>query len=111
MRRIFHSESISEQETRQTISSFYRNYGILLEPHGAVGVRALELFRASHGYDDIAVCLETAHPAKFPETITSELGLEPGMPESLKHLKNRQCSSVKLPTDFKAIKEYILRHE
>ncbi len=107
MNEILFSRSISDEETRQTIVAFHNKYKILLEPHGAVGVRALELYRAINGSADTAVCLETAHPAKFPETITSELGLVPELPEALKHLNGRESCSVRLPCEFQAVKEYI----
>jgi threonine synthase len=43
----------------------------MLDPHGAVGYRAL---KADLKAGEVGVFLETAHPAKFTETVESVLG-------------------------------------
>ena len=53
----------------------YEKYAYVIDPHGAVGYLAAEAWLTEHP-DDTVVILETAHPAKFPETITEELGRE-----------------------------------
>ncbi len=79
--------SISDEETRMTISRCHQKYGILLEPHGAVAWRGLERFHEQEsliaGGGKIYVSLETAHPAKFTGEIISILGFAPPAPPSL----------------------------
>jgi len=107
-KRIF-SVSVSDGETREAIREAHRRYGILLEPHGAVGWKGLEAFleREKNGAD-IAVVLETAHPAKFPDEIIELLGITPELPESMKDLDNRSGEPVERPADYAVLREYLL---
>ena len=59
--------------TREAMREVHEKYGYVIDPHGAVGYLAGEAWLDEHP-DDTVVILETAHPAKFPETITEELG-------------------------------------
>ncbi len=79
MKNDFSSYSVAEKEVDGTITSYFRNHGIVLEPHGAVGVRAAEKINIKVP----VVCLETADPAKFPDKIRTLLGVEPPLPASL----------------------------
>ncbi len=78
-RRDFTAYSVTEKDVDETIVRYYGNCGILLEPHGAVGINAAE----RHAGGSTVISLETADPAKFPEKITSLLNIEPDMPDSL----------------------------
>jgi threonine synthase len=89
MRADIHAASISDDETKQCISNVYNTHKVLLEPHGAVGWQAAEQYRKQGGCSssDLLVCLETAHPAKFPDSILEITGIDPELPESLKGLE------------------------
>jgi len=65
--------AFDDSRTRETIRVVYEKYGYVIDPHGAVGYLAAEAWLEEHP-DDTVVILETAHPAKFPETISEELG-------------------------------------
>jgi len=110
MRRYIFSVSVSDEETRQTIKSVYERYRVILEQHGAVGWAGLEAYQKKTGDSKLAICLETAHPAKFPEEIKSLLGIDPELPESMKDLARRQGSAIALTSDFKAFKNYLQTH-
>jgi threonine synthase len=106
MRRDLWSISVSDKKTREAIKDAYSKHGLLLEPHGAVGWRALEEYMDSAG-SVFAVSLETADPAKFPEEITSVLGFEPEVPESLKGLDGMPEHVEHLPDDYSRLKEFL----
>jgi threonine synthase len=110
MRRRIFSVSVSDEETRRTIKSVYERYHVLLEQHGAVGWAGLEAYFKQTGDSKLAICLETAHPAKFPEEIKSLLGIEPELPESMKDLMHRRGTAVEMPKDFAAFKSYLQKH-
>mgnify|MGYP006287502597 CR=1 FL=1 len=101
------SYSISDGLTRQTIENFYKTYGKVIEPHGAVGWAALKKYRKDYPKDeDIkAINLETADPAKFPEEIIKLINVNPEMPESLQKIsqKNEILNPVEISeyADFK----------
>jgi len=86
MRKDFVSFSVTDAQADRTIIDFYSKYGVILEPHGAVGLNAA--LRAK--LPGITVCLETADPAKFPEKIREVLGINPPIPASLIGLEQRK---------------------
>ena len=109
MRKRIFSVAVSDGETRETIREAHRRYGVLLEPHGAVGWKGLETFLEKEGPSgETAVVLETAHPAKFPDEINDLLGITPDLPESLRDLDGRPGSPVELPADYAVLRDYLL---
>ena len=70
------------------------SHGVLLEPHGAAGWAGLmqyfKDFPADDNPDQLAVSLETAHPAKFPGRDTESCWvLNPN--SACKHGRSRQA--------------------
>jgi threonine synthase len=110
MRKRIYSVSISDRETKKTIKRVYDRYKVLLEPHGAVGWRGLEVYLELFGDAPLCVSLETAHPAKFPDEIRELLAIEPDLPQSMKDLDSRPGEPVFLPADYGKIKDYLLKH-
>jgi len=110
MRRHIHSVSVSDEETKRTIKRVYETYGVLLEPHGAVGWRGLEDYLEQGGVDGLCVSLETAHPAKFPAEITELLGIEPELPPSMRELDSRQGDPHFLTADQELFRDYLRRN-
>jgi len=110
MRRDLYSVSISDDETRATIREVYERYGVLLEPHGAVGWAGLERYwrQCVTDAEPLAVCVETAHPAKFPEEIEATIGVRPATPPALTGLEQRTESYESLPARYAAFREWLL---
>jgi len=107
MRKNIFSVSISDEETKKCIKKTYERYGIILEPHGAVGWRGLEIYLEQYGDFPLCVSLETAHPAKFPDEIVELLGITPGVPDSMKGIDERKGRPAELPADYKMFREYL----
>ena len=94
--------SISDAQTTETLKATFSRYQVITEPHGAAGWAGLMQYYAenpSEASDRLAVCLETAHPAKFPEEIQRLLGIDPPLPASLKGLDDLEESFDKLNLD------------
>lgn len=64
-RHSFESERVSDQETLETIKSYYEQTGYVLDPHSAVGVATAERSIGRTGLQTPHISLSTAHPAKF----------------------------------------------
>ena len=109
MRRQIYTTAISDALTVETIKNVYRNTGIVIEPHGAVGIAALERFRKDHETGP-AVVMETAHPSKFPEIIDKELGFTPDPHPFLKALEDVDQTEpyTVLPNDYEAFKSFLI---
>jgi len=108
MRKRIFSVSVSDEETRETIRSAYRRYGLLLEPHGAVGWKGLESYLEAEGDFPLCLMIETAHPAKFPDEIEELLGIHPPLPESLRGLEDKTGEPIPIPNDYQVFKDLLL---
>lgn len=96
----------SDEEIRETMKEVYTQYSYMLDPHGAVGYRAL---KADLKQGETGVFLETAHPAKFTETVESVLGKGTVvLPEKLQAFMKGEKQSIPLSTDFDDFKHYLL---
>ncbi|MFH1722291.1 MAG: threonine synthase [Candidatus Altiarchaeota archaeon] len=98
--------SISNEETKKTITECFDTRGIILEPHGAVAWAGLKAYNKEVAEKPFAVSLETADPAKFPETLL-ELGIDPPIPESLKAVLSKEEKYEELPNDYESFKKYL----
>jgi threonine synthase len=111
MRKEMFAVSISDVITKRTIKEVYEKYGVIIEPHGAVGWAGLmEDFRANAGdgsAGQLSVSIESAHPAKFPEEINEILGIEVSLPPSLKGLEGKEEQYDVLENDYNMFKSYL----
>ncbi|WP_028582535.1 threonine synthase [Desulfogranum japonicum] len=100
----FRSTSVSEEQTVETIRSFYEQEKYLLDPHTAVGVKAAWDCRDA---DRPVVCLATAHPAKFGQAVLQAIGKEPELPVALKGLAEKESRCSVMEADEASIRSYI----
>jgi len=107
MRKYIYSVSVTDEQTRQTIKQVYQSYKVVLEQHGAVGWAGLEDYFKKAPQPKLAVSLETAHPAKFPEEIQKLLGITPSLPESMKNIDQRQGSAISITGNYDDFKNYL----
>jgi len=110
MRKDIFTVSISDQLTTRTLKSTYEKYRVLLEPHGAAGWAGLMEFLQNHPDNQetpLAISLETAHPAKFPEEIRNLLGLEPELPPSMMDLDQHEESFERLDNRYIHFRDYL----
>jgi threonine synthase len=97
----------SEQEVLDTIQRFYKEHGYILDPHTAVGVHAALI----HQQEGIPViCLSTAHPAKFGETVTKAIGIAPEMPPAIAALAGKKSRCELMDPDRNLIQDFIRKH-
>ena len=106
MRRIILGASVTDEETRETISRAHKECGYYLDPHSAVGWRALDKLLAERAISEPLAVLATAHPAKFAETVEPLTGPVP-VPDSLKRAMERSVHSQTIPADINALLEVI----
>jgi threonine synthase len=87
-----------------TIRSVFTKYRTIVDPHTADGVK-VGLEHREPGVP--LICLETALPAKFSETIREALGREPERPAEFHDLEKRPQRFEVMPADADVIKRYI----
>ena len=95
----------TDEQISETLLDCYRKHGYLLDPHGAVGYRALSEYLES---DEVGVFLETAHPAKFKDTVDRILGEEISIPDRLQAFMKGTKQSINLPKDFASFKAFLM---
>ena len=97
----------SDEEIRETIKRVFKTKKYILDPHGAIGYRALS---ADLKPGEVGVFLETAHPAKFTETVESVLGEgSVVLPGKLAEFMKGEKLSIGLGVDFEDFKYFLLK--
>jgi len=105
--RHLHGYSYTDREIREVIERVYRRYGYLCDPHGATGYQAAQSYRKENpGLSGIF--METAHPAKFRETVEEVIGQAIDLPERLAAFSSREKQSTLIDPDFQGFKKYLL---
>lgn len=99
--------SVTDEQTKKEIKSIHDRFNTIIEPHGAVGVYAYEKYKEQTQDQTPCVCLETAHPAKFPETIREVINLDPALPDSMKEAMNKEEKMLNLDNDYQEFKRYL----
>lgn len=96
----------TDEQIRETVRQVYDETGYLLDPHGACGYRAL-----AEGLlpGEVGVFLETAHPAKFLQTVESIIGNKVEIPEKLQAFMRGTKQSIPMSKDFASFKEYLMK--
>jgi threonine synthase len=110
MKRHIFSVSVTDEQTRETIKIVYERYHVILEQHGAVGWTGLEEYFKISRDNKLSICLETAHPAKFPEEIKKLLGLTMPLPESMKDIDLRAGSAVAISNNYNDFKNHLQKN-
>ncbi len=95
----------TDAQIAETIAGCFRETGYTLDPHGACGYRAL-----TEGLHDgeCGVFCETAHPAKFKETVEKIIGTEVAIPERLAEFMKGTKQSIGMSKDFADFKQYLM---
>jgi threonine synthase len=111
-RRVFAAHRVNEAQTVATIAHVYRETGMVVDPHTAVGIAAGRRARASEEVraGTPLVHLATAHPAKFPDAVEKAVGFRPQLPSWLADLEQREERVTVLDPDPKTIAGFIEAH-
>ncbi len=98
--------SYTDTEIREIIGRVYRESGYLCDPHGATGYQAAKSYRKEHP-EQTGIFLETAHPAKFRESVEEVIGKEVELPERLAAFAGREKQSLPIEAEYVKFKEYL----
>jgi threonine synthase len=98
--------SISDELTRQTMLEVFEKYNYMLDPHGAVGFRALADY-LSENTEDNGFFLETAHPIKF-DSVEEIIGTFGETPDGVRELFSRPPKSIEIKVNYEDLKDLLL---
>ncbi|MDE6174150.1 MAG: threonine synthase [Duncaniella sp.] len=98
--------TFADDQIRRTMHDCYVSTGYLLDPHGACGYQALkEGLRPG----ETGVFLETAHPAKFKETVEDAVKAPVEIPDRLAAFMKGEKQSVAMSADFASFKSFLMQ--
>ena len=95
----------TDEEIRSAVQQAYQETGYLLDPHGACGYLAL---KEGLQPDEVGVFLETAHPAKFLQTIESIINRKVEIPEKLQAFMRGTKKTVPMTKNIADFKDYLM---
>ena len=102
---LFSAAAGSTEGTLATIRTWQEKYGYLLDPHSAVGVDVAGRFPDD---GEPVICLATAHPSKFADTIRKATGRDLARHPAMEAVKNLPTRCEVLPADVPAVRDFIL---
>lgn len=97
----------NDKQIAEIMQECYKTTAYLLDPHGACGYQALKDYLSG---DEIGVFLETAHPAKFKDTVDKIIGEAIEIPQKLQEFMKGTKQSVPMAKDFESFKKYLMNH-
>ncbi len=106
IRTEFDAVRVDEPGTEAEMTRVFREAGVVLDPHTAIGVAAgRETLQRDPSVP--VVVLGTAHPAKFPDAVERATGCRPPLPAHLADLLERKERFTVLPNDVTAVERFL----
>ena len=97
-----------DNQIEQTIQKVWKEHKYLLDPHGACGYQALaDLLKNG----EQGVFLETAHPAKFLDTVENIVKEPVEIPNKLQAFLKGEKQSLSISKNYNSFKEYLMSLE
>jgi threonine synthase len=103
----FSSGKSLHRDRLETIRRVWERYGVEIDTHTADGIK-VGLQNRERGIP--LVCLETALPIKFEETMLEALGRKPACPAQFQGIEERPQHVTILPPDVHRVKAFIEAH-
>ncbi|MCO6496156.1 MAG: threonine synthase [Chitinophagaceae bacterium] len=107
LRKHISAYRFTSDETMKAIQQTAQSTGYIMDPHGAVGYLALKEHLKQSGVQG-GIFLETAHPAKFKETVQPLVNSEIAIPQNIQKLSEKKSESMRISTSFEEFKEMLL---
>jgi len=98
--------AVDTRTTMATIADVYRNDAYIVDPHTAVGIAAARRLRV----EGPVVCLATAHPAKFPESVDAAIGRPLARHPRLDALAGASSRRTVMPARVADVKAFVAAH-
>lgn len=102
---IISGATYTDDEIKAAVKQCYKDNGYILDPHGACGYQAL---KDNLKKGETGVFCETAHPAKFKDTIENIINTEIEIPQRLSNFMKGKKQTVELSNKFDDFKTFLL---
>lgn len=114
IKKTFFAEFCSQNEVKETIRNEFKQNGILIDPHTAVGKTVIDKYLKINCNNKNKILLAaTAHYAKFPEAILNALDLDESgnLKEKFERLEALKGKFPEFHRDLKGVLEKKIIHE
>lgn len=101
--------AFSDEATREAMREVYRENDYVMDPHGAVGYLGWQAWKKDHPGAQ-GIVLETAHPAKFLETVEETLGIQVEMPRQLEEAARKPKTAVSIPANYATFRDFLMQN-
>lgn len=108
MRKVIKGAAVTDEETADEIGKVWRQNGILLDPHSAVGYLAAQRYLAESADKPEILVMATAHPAKFSEIVEKAIASAPELPDRLASYLEKEKVSTLIGNDVEELKKFLL---
>lgn len=98
--------SYTDAQIANTLKDCYLENDYLLDPHGACGYQAL---KDGLRPNETGIFLETAHPAKFRDTVQNIIGEQIEIPTKLQAFMQGKKQSILMGREFDTFKAYLMK--
>lgn len=102
---IISGATYTDDEIKVSVKQCFKDNGYILDPHGACGYQAL---KDNLKKGETGVFCETAHPAKFKDTIEKIIDTEIEIPQRLSDFMKGKKQTVELSNKFDDFKTFLL---
>jgi len=106
LKEVMKAVSVSDETTVDTMREVYNTSGYVLDPHGAVGYRALADHLMAKGKGS-GFFLETAHPVKF-DSVTQVLGDVVEVPDAVRAVSAREKHSIEMDVNYDDLRDLLV---
>jgi threonine synthase len=103
----FVSAASTHADRLATMRRVWKDHGVMVDPHTADGIK-VGLEKRQKGVP--LICMETAQPAKFAETIREALGRDAARPAGFESLEKLPQRVEVMDADARAVKAFIAKN-
>ncbi|MGZ2368231.1 threonine synthase [Ancylomarina sp. YFZ004] len=97
--------SFNDEQTKEIMRKVYKDFGYILDPHGAVAYLGLQ--EELDSTNELGVFIETAHPAKFIEIVEEVIETQIEIPDYLKSCLTKEKISIRMPNNYQNFKTFL----
>lgn len=106
LKEILSGDTVTDEDTRNTIRRVKKETGYLTDPHGAVGYLSLERYQQEHP-EQKGIFLETAHPVKFYDVVEPVTGEKISVPPAIQKILPLPKQSTVINAAYNELKDYL----
>lgn len=99
-------DRFEDEDIHSVMLETYQRTGYLLDPHGAIGYKSL---KNSLEEDEVGFFIETAHPAKFCETVEGIINEDIEIPITLQEFMKGKRQTIAMTANFDDFKTFLLQ--